>query len=1539
MEAAGGAAFQQGQAQPQAAAAASSATAAAAVPDEPCAAVAASILSGKKKLQDSDADALLQAVSDGDVAPYAAGGRAAAVLRGPPLEELPLHAEVALFVRHFEDSGRQQAGLVFGYSSAAAALAPWQAAQPPAGVTCNGCFGGRARPVSGSQKVLFFKNDCVLKGAVSGTEHYQVKAHVYYEAECVEGQAVLVSEISREQGKRQQQRQQQQQGEPGGAAGAGSSEGSSGDGEGSKKKQWYTYVSCAGGHGFKHGSNPTVQLAPPADNAPAAWGSPVPVHEVPDAETLVFQGKMEGKGKGGKLAEGYYVKECSRIKSGGAQMLHLHVTAAPPAAVPAPAAGLAASAGGAAGGAPAAEFAAAAELGGAAPGATSARVAAQQLHLPAAQAPAGGHGLLPLELQQQQLAGDLLAGVEEMDVEGALAGHAELPEPSLMRELLADLPATAQGTAADLGWGAAAAAQAGAAPTAGAAAHLPGPAFPQVLPGATQTTAADAAQYRELAEVLPEAGRSSAAGPSSGKRRKKRASAEVPYLEPEGLEGLRAAGSYMDEKGRLVITTGVVVKGDMLVDGKVYHKGLEAISSIFKKRVDRAISGEDALQQVALLVWRHFEYLTGGGTQAGIVAEEALAAGSALASTSPDGTPVFDQGSAIAYIGAALQALANRQDQLVQALRPALTWAAGGAPVEQLLPCAPQAAAAAAGADGRPPAARPTLSSDEAGLAAEQFDDLKLEEQVELTFQLLGSGELPLQATAGGRQPTPAEISKQKGSQRELLTKLMQELPPAAVAAALQRSRTDSMPRVLDGGQPRLQKRLGHFIKLLKSEKRAMETSIDAAGLAVETLVLRSYQQALLQRALQPGNYMIVAPTGVGKTPVAVMLACEVLLASQGGRVCFLAPTTSLVRQQTLRFMCCKQLADALEEKSRRVVMRCGGLNPADWPALLDSASVLCMTPQTLDNMFKQCAASWDQFDLLILDECHNATGRSAMASLLQRIADLPAGTPRPKVLGLTASPGAKDTLDATEEEILTLAQLMLATGDHLLNVPADDPEVARYVVRPTEITRTVIPREADLEYATRLGRTIVLLADLLHRSLPACPSHPEPAAAAADVAAGAAAAGEGGSADTDALRQPPARPPRLLPFLRSRLLEGVWMGQAEAWICETREFAEAHDLLSASQKECVQQCLELLCSCLDAMQVISTVGYEHALRSFLRDLAAFTLPVILGQPPAQPSAGAAGSDDGAATTAQAGPAGERAGDAPAGSAAGGGGKDAGGGSRGNGGDGGSAGGSDDGGGGCGTLPALPVESLLPALVDRLSREVVSLQTLNDANSPKYQALVEHLLNFAHRAALQKQAGSDSGGGAGRRSGDDGTSAGGASSEGRGADGGDGAPPACVFHGIVFARTRASVLALTQLLRQCADLDFLTVVAFMGSGSKSASCRHRGMTRSKQEEALADFKAASCGLLVATSAAEEGIDVPSCELVVRYSVAMTGKERLQSQGRARQAGGEYLTLLDAVSSDPQVEARSCQQAANQGGALGQLVQRGAAVESYCRQRE
>lgn len=50
-------------------------------------------------------------------------------------------------------------------------------------------------------------------------------------------------------------------------------------------------------------------------------------------------------------------------------------------------------------------------------------------------------------------------------------------------------------------------------------------------------------------------------------------------------------------------------------------------------------------------------------------------------------------------------------------------------------------------------------------------------------------------------------------------------------------------------------------------------------------------------------------------------------------------------------------------------------------------------------------------------------------------------------------------------------------------------------------------------------------------------------------------------------------------------------------------------------------------------------------------------------------------------------------------------------------------------------------------------------------------------------------------------------------------------------------------------------------------------------------------------LLIATSTAEEGMDVPSCEFVVRYNAAATGIQLLQSRGRARQKVSEFLVIL------------------------------------------
>jgi ERCC4-related helicase len=56
-------------------------------------------------------------------------------------------------------------------------------------------------------------------------------------------------------------------------------------------------------------------------------------------------------------------------------------------------------------------------------------------------------------------------------------------------------------------------------------------------------------------------------------------------------------------------------------------------------------------------------------------------------------------------------------------------------------------------------------------------------------------------------------------------------------------------------------------------------------------------------------------------------------------------------------------------------------------------------------------------------------------------------------------------------------------------------------------------------------------------------------------------------------------------------------------------------------------------------------------------------------------------------------------------------------------------------------------------------------------------------------------------------------------------------------------------------------------------------------------------KAPGRHLLLATSAAEEGLDLPACQAVVRFSVAASGIQRAQSRGRARQRASRYLSLV------------------------------------------
>ena len=74
-----------------------------------------------------------------------------------------------------------------------------------------------------------------------------------------------------------------------------------------------------------------------------------------------------------------------------------------------------------------------------------------------------------------------------------------------------------------------------------------------------------------------------------------------------------------------------------------------------------------------------------------------------------------------------------------------------------------------------------------------------------------------------------------------------------------------------------------------------------------------------------------------------------------------------------------------------------------------------------------------------------------------------------------------------------------------------------------------------------------------------------------------------------------------------------------------------------------------------------------------------------------------------------------------------------------------------------------------------------------------------------------------------------------------------------------------------------------------------------GMTQDEQEEVMECFRRGECNLLVATSVAEEGLDIPACNLVIRFQHVTNEIGRTLTQGRARTVDSECFTILSSDS--------------------------------------
>ncbi|KAM4598464.1 ATP-dependent RNA helicase DHX58 isoform 1-T2 [Polymixia lowei] len=120
--------------------------------------------------------------------------------------------------------------------------------------------------------------------------------------------------------------------------------------------------------------------------------------------------------------------------------------------------------------------------------------------------------------------------------------------------------------------------------------------------------------------------------------------------------------------------------------------------------------------------------------------------------------------------------------------------------------------------------------------------------------------------------------------------------------------------------------------------------------------------------------------------------------------------------------------------------------------------------------------------------------------------------------------------------------------------------------------------------------------------------------------------------------------------------------------------------------------------------------------------------------------------------------------------------------------------------------------------------------------------------------------------------------------------------PSMNSKGILFCKTRVSTQCLHDWVQKTPALrDAGIKAAILTGAGGGSSC----MTQNEQKDTIRNFRRGTLNLLISTSVAEEGLDIPECNLVVRYGLLTNEIAQQQASGRARAADSLYSVVAQA----------------------------------------
>ena len=149
----------------------------------------------------------------------------------------------------------------------------------------------------------------------------------------------------------------------------------------------------------------------------------------------------------------------------------------------------------------------------------------------------------------------------------------------------------------------------------------------------------------------------------------------------------------------------------------------------------------------------------------------------------------------------------------------------------------------------------------------------------------------------------------------------------------------------------------------------------------------RDYQVSLARQAASE-NCIVVLPTGLGKTAVALQVICEYMQKGGGGAL-LLAPTRVLANQHH-KFLAENVLLDD--------IVLITGEDPIGRRRKLWPSSIVCATPEIARNDMERGISDPAQFALVVFDEAHRAVGDYAYCGIARRL------PPSARMMGMTAT-------------------------------------------------------------------------------------------------------------------------------------------------------------------------------------------------------------------------------------------------------------------------------------------------------------------------------------------------------------------------------------------------------------------------------------------------------------------------------------------------------------------------------------------------------